>query len=36
MDEHNKQYNKNIITIVVCVSLSIVSLFIQYFFKGGM
>lgn len=34
--EHNKQHNKNIITIVVFVSLSIVSLVIQYFFKGGM
>ena len=32
----NKQHNKNIMTIVVCVALSIVSLVIQYFFKGGM
>ena len=32
----NKQHNKNLMTIVGCVALSIVSLVIQYFFKGGM
>lgn len=32
----NKQHDKNLMTIVVCVALSIVSLVIQYFFKGGM
>lgn len=36
MDEYgNKQHNRNIITIVVCVSLSIVSLVIQFFLGGG-
>lgn len=30
-----KKYNKNVVTIVVCLCLSIVCLIIQYFFKGG-
>lgn len=32
--EENKR-NKDVITIIVCVSLSVISLIIQYFFKGG-
>ncbi len=32
--EENKR-NKGVITIIVCVSLSVISLIIQYFFKGG-
>lgn len=37
MDEYNnKRHNSNIIIIVMCVSLSIVSLVIQYYLKGGM
>ena len=30
-----KKYNKNVMTIVVCLCLSVACLIIQYFFKGG-